>query len=209
MLTQSVSIAQDSPDALKAWLTFTSTLIWQGIVVLFVFLFREQLSDVLERISKFKISGLEAELQREAKDAIKLTGEASKVLDSVDLGGFFTSEGVKLFVAESGLLRQGERVRGSLLLFQTESQHTWLVATDRQLFCILDDRDTRKSGKLIQWRQTFADSKPIRVRRYKKTIGLVDLGEATDWLYSKRLHEDPETLKSEILELFPEDARRT
>jgi hypothetical protein len=130
----------------------------------------------------------------------------ARVLQSVESSGFFTRDGVRHLIADSGLVREGEEVRHDLLLFQTEKQHTWLVATGRQMFCVLDDQHTRKSGKLIQWRQPLTDSKPVRVRPHKKTVGVVDLGEATDWLYSKRLHEDPEQLKSEILAMFPKDS---
>ena len=37
----------------------------------------------------------------------------------------------------------------TLLFFETSKQHTWLVATRRRLYCVLDD--TRNAGPLVDW----------------------------------------------------------
>ena len=82
----------------------------------------------------------------------------------------------------------------TLLLFETSRQRTWLVATDKRLYCILDD--ARKDLPRVQW--SFAKDELIdaggnliitivRGADHKKNSGLVHIGPRRNWIYSKRL----------------------
>ncbi len=81
----------------------------------------------------------------------------------------------------------------ALLIFSTSKQHTWLVATDKRLYCILDD--IRKDQLHINWsmprRDLVAENDvvvPVGLRDKSEFTGLLDIGTAhPGWLYTKRL----------------------
>jgi hypothetical protein len=95
----------------------------------------------------------------EAKDGPSDAGEnirnqthtvrVTQIQDSRDAEGFYTEFGIKQLIDETSGL--GERSEGAILIYKTQKQHTWLVATYLKLYCIVDDFNRRKSGQLIQW----------------------------------------------------------
>lgn len=115
-----------------------------------------------------------------------------------DVAGFHGRFDVRAVVDSSPFVSQDERAVADLLLFATRNQQTWLVATDKQLFCVLDDAGTRGTSQLIKWRMTHRDAEPIVVRPYKLRTGKIDVGLRKSWLYSTALHPDPEALQSDI-----------
>lgn len=83
-----------------------------------------------------------------------------------------------------------------LPIFKTSKQRTWLVATNRRLYCILDDN--RKEKPRINWsmsKKNIAEDGDIvlEIQSRDKTekTGLVDIGPGhKNWLYSKNLFAD-------------------
>lgn len=81
----------------------------------------------------------------------------------------------------------------ALLIFSTSKQHTWLVATDKRLYCILDD--IRKDQPHINWSMPKRDLVsgndvvvPVNSRGKSEFSGLVDIGAShPGWLFTKRL----------------------
>jgi len=84
----------------------------------------------------------------------------------------------------------------ALLIFQTSTQQTWLVATNRRLYCVLDDLS--KSFTRVQWSMpaemlvrngevTIPIVTHERSRGRTDRSGLVDIGERRNWLFSKKL----------------------
>lgn len=84
----------------------------------------------------------------------------------------------------------------ALLFFETDKQHTWLVATPVRVYCILDD--VRKPLPHINWSmpsdQAFeGDQFALQLDTHKKSArtGLIDFGpKHKRWLYSKGLFQD-------------------
>ena|SRR6266568_4970899 len=81
----------------------------------------------------------------------------------------------------------------ALLIFSTSKQHTWLVSTNKRLYCILDD--IRKDEPHINWslpKRKLVEGRrfvaPIEVREKSPLSGTVAIGDAgRPWLYTKRL----------------------
>jgi hypothetical protein len=190
------------PSAAKVWLDFISAFIWQVIVAACLIYLRRQLAGLVDRIARVKVGETEIAFQSPSETASKPKGDAALVADLVGSDGFYTQGGLARVVEGSGLVEPGEKVRDSHLLFQTGEQQTWLIATGKQLFCILDDKRTRASGRLIQWRLPLGDAKPVKARRYKKGVGLISIGDHDDWLYSTHLHADPHRLETEVMSLI-------
>lgn len=121
---------------------------------------------------------------------------------------FLDKNGLAQVLNETESLGSDETVVGSLLIFQTTTQHTWLVATNRRLFALLDDANTREKKRVVQWGQNIQDD--LRVSAYKslrKGRNVVDIGKRTGWLYSRRLFKEHSDLERAITELI-ESARR-
>ncbi len=203
-------------DTLEAWLEIVKvllncipTLVWQIIVVGIVLCFREQIAELFDRIASLKVGQAELTLQPVSPEATSPGGEADAEIAILGSEGFFTKEGIVQLIENSGLIVHDEHVVGQLLLFYTKKQRTWLVATNRYLFCILDDDKTKATGKLIQWRISLDKAHPIEVRAHKAKVGLVSIGERRNWLYSRRLHPTTDGLKQEIKRLLKRAKRAT
>jgi hypothetical protein len=190
------------PQPLAAWLSFLSTLLWQLLLLFFVLVFRTEFKALLKRLAHLKVAQAELTFQPEAQDAQSPGGKAENQLKLVGHGGFLTRSGVSRLVEDSELVAASEKVVDQRLLFQTHLQRTWLVATNRNLFCILDDERTRSSGKLIQWRLPLETATPISTGVSKKGQGLVSIGPRRNWLYSMSLHPDADALVDQITELI-------
>lgn len=81
----------------------------------------------------------------------------------------------------------------SLLIFETSKQRTWLVASPKRLYCILDDiREVEpninwsmKKDKLIQNNILAIE---LKIKDKSNKTGLIDFGPThKNWLYSKKL----------------------
>ena len=76
---------------------------------------------------------------------------------------------------------------------ERRGQHTWLIATGKRLYCILDD--VRKDRPKVQWSlgkdklRDAAGSLTVAISsadRHKNS-GVVHIGPRRNWLYSKEL----------------------
>ena len=97
---------------------------------------------------------------------------------------------------------------GSLLIFETSRQHTWLVATGERLYFILDD--ARKPAPEIKRAVRRSDLKArpdgriaVDTRSKSTSTGLVDVGlRRRGWLYSKDLFSSERPIEHAIGELL-------
>ena len=97
---------------------------------------------------------------------------------------------------------------GSLLIFETSRQHTWLVATRARLYFILDD--ARKPAPEVKRAVRRSDLKTrpdgriaVDTRSKSTTTGLVDVGlRRRGWLYSKDLFARQRPIEDAIHELL-------
>lgn len=87
----------------------------------------------------------------------------------------------------------------ALLLFQTSRQRTWLIRTEKRLYCVLDD--TSKPAPHVNWSLSNSDyldstgKLTIEVREQNWTsdsgrTGKVDIGpKHKNWLFSRNLFQ--------------------
>ncbi|MDF9798255.1 hypothetical protein OKW21_003518 [Catalinimonas alkaloidigena] len=193
---------EDTTTQLQVWLDFVSTFFWQVIVVVMLFYFRIELKMLFQRLAKFKFGEAEFSFQPEVAEATSPGGEADSNIEKLGASGFFTREGIREIINDSELVGKGEQVVDEILIFRTSQQRTWLVATEKHLFCILDDEDTRASGKVIQWKLALKESSPVSAGLYKARTGLLNIGPKKGWLYSKALYNRPQELEQAVSELI-------
>jgi hypothetical protein len=94
----------------------------------------------------------------------------------------------------------------ALLIFQTSKQQTWLVATTRRLYCVLDD--LRRSFRPVRWSLSAEKltrsgvlTAEISARPNTERTGLLDIGERRSWLYSKKLFTN-KSIEGEVKDLI-------
>ena len=88
-----------------------------------------------------------------------------------------------------------EKVK-SLIFFETKTQKTWLLASDKRLYCILDD--ISKETTKINWSELkeniYRDNNlliDLTFHEYKERTGKVNFGKNhKGWLYTKRLFKN-------------------
>lgn len=177
-----------------ALIGLVQALLWPVTVLVIVNFFREQIGGLVNRITNIKYPGGEISTQSEDPEATSAKG--LEIL--VDSNGFYTQTGLTRLIEDSDFVQEGETVARHLLLFSTRRQHTWLLGTDRQLFCVLDDENTRGGGRLIQWRMSLSEASPIRARVSEKGKAVLDIGRKKRWLYSPELHSDPAVLEETV-----------
>jgi hypothetical protein len=111
-----------------------------------------------------------------------------------DSAGLLTSYGAMLYV----LARSPEGAKPvdePLMLYENSFQRTWLIFLADELVCVLDDVTKRRRYDPIRWRSPTSQAKPVRVRPYRASTGTVDFGDShAGWLYSLKIHPDPEAL---------------
>jgi hypothetical protein len=148
-------------------------------------------------------TALAAGLAEAVKRKLAASAPVADVIDMVAPGGFLTEKGLDHLLATSGMMHPDEEIEEHLLLLRTKKQRTWLVSTDRSLFCLLDDEKTRARGRVIQWKQPLraVEDTFVRAKSRNENTGLVDVGNRRNWLYSHSLHADPEQLKRRIEKL--------
>lgn len=124
---------------------------------------------------------------------------------------FSKLEEIKQFISSNYTLDTDEDIINSqeLMIFETSRQKTWLIATNKKLFCVLDD--VEKDTFEVRWYLTKDnivkdDSVNLEINvnnTDKKYTGLIDFGSNhKDWLYSKKLFSTKEQIKEKVVELI-------
>lgn len=95
---------------------------------------------------------------------------------------------------------------GSLIFFKTKRQQTWLIASNQNLYCVLDDILSDKFE--VRWKITkdeLVDSLGEVILQieidssFRENSGRIDFGHNhKNWLYSKNLFPSPDKLKKDI-----------
>jgi nucleoside phosphorylase len=79
-------------------------------------------------------------------------------------------------------------------IFATSRQRTWLVAMYGRVLCVLDDLDTRRKGRLVQFTEFPDRLLPVDARANDRDTGLLHIGPRRNWHYSTALFPDPQQL---------------
>ena len=97
---------------------------------------------------------------------------------------------------------------GSLLIFDTSRQHTWLVTTGKRLYFVLDDvrqpaPRVRRSVPTSELKVQSDGEVAVITRPKSVHAGLVDIGlRRRGWLYSKRLFPPDRPIERAVNELL-------
>ena len=190
------------PSDYAATLQFLSSLLWPAILFWLLWRFRKQIEQLLLRLASVKVAGSEFVFQAPSDKAEKPSATAKQAILELPPDSFIPVSGIRTIVERSGLLDVGDTVTGHLLLFQTPAQHTWLVATTKSMFVLLDDAGTRRSAELIQTFLPRNEVLPIKTDM-EDGAGVVRFrGEDTWWYYGRDLFPSAKSLNDSIKTLL-------
>jgi hypothetical protein len=132
--------------------------------------------------------------------AVGEEGISTQVQGERDAEGFYTELGVKRLIDETS--GSGEKSEGATLIYKTQKQRTWLVATYLMLYCIVDDLNRRKTGNLIQWSMLLYEARPIKITDSDMpNSGFLNIGQRKEWYYSKHLFPPMTFLDKQLIAL--------
>ncbi|MCH8905525.1 MAG: hypothetical protein IH840_00420 [Candidatus Heimdallarchaeota archaeon] len=112
--------------------------------------------------------------------------------------GFLSREKIQKYISNSEKFDSSIEDSNSaetILLFSTSKQKTWLIVTNRRMYCILDD--IRKNKPLIAWSKpksalTKDNEVYLDITAQDKTdeVGIVNIGpKMKNWYYTKSLFD--------------------
>jgi len=93
-----------------------------------------------------------------------------------------------------------------LNFFQTSKQKSYIVATDKMVYCIVDD--VRKEHPKVNWSERKENLAGTIISTSSKTdkTGYIDFGDNhKNWLYTKSKFENESVLKEKIRKLLVDD----
>jgi hypothetical protein len=185
-------------------ITAIASVLWPLVALTALFIFRQEIRSLFGRLRRGKMFGQEIELetpvQSPSPKAESITVSSSQGIQ-VGANGFLTEESIKKVVEDYGIA-EANKVDKLLQIFATSKQRTWLASTQNHLFCLLDDADSRKSGRLIQWVISKSEAEPIEARRKSQTLGSVLIDDRGRWLYSANLFPNTDDFENRVRELI-------
>jgi hypothetical protein len=139
------------------------------------------------------------------------SGEQPKVRNmwSLKSGEFFSEREILAHAGKSTDLGRGERPRRALIIFDTATQHTWLVATRLSLIFVLDDANTRHQRRIVQRVMPLANVPPVSAEIRVGGEAVVGFGEGASrrwWYYSQKLFRRPADIEHAVMNLVKESS---
>jgi hypothetical protein len=126
---------------------------------------------------------------------------ASRSFDDAELRRFYQREQIVDLLRKRYRDDQFEE-NHDLLIFDTSKQHTWLIASDHRLYCVIDNRKENKPKVLWRIRKDELKSRqirPIEIEDYDSSFGIIRIGGKRIRKYSRSLFNATE-LKRELFD---------
>ena len=192
---------EHTSKVIVAILELIGHLIWPMVFLFLIFKFRKYIEALLTRLGSLKIAGSEWVFQQTTDKEVQTKSES---IEKIQIGpdGFYSSEGIRKIVIASNLLENDDTVKQELLIFQTPKQRTWLVATKKYLFVLLDDESTQKINALIQTFFEKSKTLPVQFSIHDKAGTVKFDAEDIWWYYSFNLFPTTNSLKNAIKNLI-------
>jgi len=127
------------------------------------------------------------------------TGASEDTNDKDAQDEFLSITSLRALLTGSGRLQPDEEITGELLIFRTSRQMTLLLVTNRRVFILLDDPDTRRESAVIQASFAREQTLPLRFKKdsaNEHSVGFAALKEY--WYYSVELFPSPEALRDAV-----------
>ena len=115
---------------------------------------------------------------------------------------FLDAHGIERELRSSPNYSSDEQIVDRLLLYRTRRQRVWLITTQTDMYCLIDDAKSRLGNRVVQWKQELRLT--LIVQAYESSRGNqgIDIGQRKRWLYSRRLHPDARALERRVSQMI-------
>jgi hypothetical protein len=139
----------EAASVLNSLIQFLGRLLWPAVAIVFLLSFRENIRLLIDRIASVSFPGTKFVFQKQAITAPAASAELLAATFEVGHDGFLTANARKKVINESRL-EQHPVWRKELLIYANPTQRTWMVTTEKNIFVLLDDANTRISSTIVQ-----------------------------------------------------------
>jgi CheY-like chemotaxis protein len=163
-----------------------------------------ELFSLIERAAVASVlrKGSSARTAIESEVSDKLSREKRDIKNIRD-GSFCTLDELYQSLGDSGYLSPPDRIVDSLMFFESPLQRSWLIATNKLLLFVLDDRQTRRQKQLCQRTSPLSDGSNVKASIDSKGVATVRIGGGSEpaWYYSPALFQSPRDLETAVRQL--------
>jgi hypothetical protein len=139
----------EAASVLNALIQLLGKLLWPAVAIMFLISFKENIQHLIKRVGSISFPGTKLIFQKVSITAP--AASAALLAETFEVGpdGFLTAKARKKVISGSDLEEQPVW-RRELLIYTNPAQQTWMVATEKNIFVLLDDANTRFSSMIVQ-----------------------------------------------------------
>ena len=172
----------EAASVLNSLIQLLGKLLWPAVAILFLISFRENIRFLIDRIASVSFPGTKFVFQKQAITAPAASAELLAATFEVGHDGFLTANARKKVINESRL-EQHPVWRKELLIYTNPTQRTWMVTTEKSIFVLLDDANTRISSTIVQAFFANEMTLPLRFGNDGPTTTVAFAADPDDWWY--------------------------
>lgn len=172
----------EAASVLNSLIQLLGRLLWPAVAILFLLSFRENIRLLIDRIASVSFPGTKFVFQKQAITAPAASAELLAATFEVGHDGFLTANARKKVINES-MLEQHPVWRKELLIYANPTQRTWMVTTEKNIFVLLDDANTRISSTIVQAFFAKELTLPLRFGNDGPTTTVAFAADPDDWWY--------------------------
>ena len=192
----------EAASVLNALIQLLGKLLWPAVAIVFLISFKENIQHLINRVGSISFPGTKLIFQKLSITAPAASAELLAATFEVGPDGFLTAKARKKVISGSDLEEQPVW-RRELLIYTNPAQQTWMVATEKNIFVLLDDASTRFSSMIVQ--ACFAKELvlPLAFGTDGPTTTVAFATDADDWwYYSNSIFLTPKQFEAALKKLI-------
>lgn len=111
--------------------------------------------------------------------------------------GLYSQHGIRSYIENSDRFKKDELILEMLLILKSRKrflQNTWLVTSNKSLYCVLDDNKTSRKNSLIQWKMDLKNFDIDSIKPNAERKNRIDINGHKGWLFSRALFGSQENI---------------
>ena len=174
----------EAASVLNSLIQLLGRLLWPAVAILFLLSFRENIRLLINRMASVSFPGTMDFPSRKRTSITAPAASAELLAATFEVGHyeFLTANARKKIINESRL-EQHPVWRKELLIYANPTQRTWMVTTEKNIFVLLDDANTRISSTIVQAFFAKELTLPLRFGNDGPTTTVAFAADPDDWWY--------------------------
>jgi len=191
----------EAASVLNALIQLLGKLLWPAVAIVFLLSFKQSIRLLIDRVASVSLPGTRFVFQKQTITAPVASAELLAATFEVGHDGFLTTGARKKVINESRLEEQPVW-RKELLIYSNPTQRTWMVATEKNVFVLLDDPNTRFTKTIVQAFFAKELALPLKYGTDGPTSTVSFAVDENDWwYYSDTLFPTPDKFEIAVKKL--------